>query len=217
MSTWTVRLRELGLTLPAVAPATAGSAPAVLSGGHVHTAGQFPLVRGILPVTGAVGAEVGVEQAADLARTAALNALAAVDAVAGIDSVVRIVRLAGYVASAPGFTGQAAVLDGASELLHQVFAERGAPARTAVGVLVLPYGSPVELELLAAVGVGEPPTRARAGRAVAGAGRTVTPGLRRTGAASAVTIPALDRGAGRGRGSAGPRPFHCAHPLAAPG
>jgi enamine deaminase RidA (YjgF/YER057c/UK114 family) len=115
----------------------------------VHTAGQLPLVDGTLPLTGKVGAEVTAEEAKDLARTCALNALAAVRSVAGdLDRVRRIVKVVGYVASAPDFTGQPGVVNGASELLGEVFGDRGVHARSAVGVAVLPLDAPVEVELL---------------------------------------------------------------------
>ena len=144
---WSERLAELGITLPQV-PAPAGSyVPAVRSGLLVYTAGQVPFVNGALALTGKVGAEVSPDQAKDLARTCALNALAAVHNLVGIDSVVRVVKVAGFVASASGFTGQPAVINGASDLLGQVFGEAGRHARSAVGVAELPLGAPVEVEL----------------------------------------------------------------------
>jgi enamine deaminase RidA (YjgF/YER057c/UK114 family) len=143
------RLAELGLSLPAVAAPLAAYVPAVRTGAYVHTAGQLPLVDGTLPLTGKVGAEVTAEEAKDLARTCALNALAAVRSVAGdLDRVRRIVKVVGYVASAPDFTGQPGVVNGASELLGEVFGDRGVHARSAVGVAVLPLDAPVEVELL---------------------------------------------------------------------
>jgi enamine deaminase RidA (YjgF/YER057c/UK114 family) len=115
----------------------------------VHTAGQLPLVDGTLPLTGKVGAEVTAEEAKNLTRSCALNALAAVRSVAGdLDRVRRIVKVVGYVASAPDFTGQPGVVNGASELLGEVFGDRGVHARSAVGVAVLPLDAPVEVELL---------------------------------------------------------------------
>jgi enamine deaminase RidA (YjgF/YER057c/UK114 family) len=147
MGIWTDRLIELGLTLPRAAAPVGGYAPAVRSGRHVYTSGQLPFVGGTLPVTGKVGDSVDVAQAADLARTAALNALAAVDALVGIDAVVRVVKVTGFVASLPSFTGQARVLDGASTFLHDVFGPAGIHARSAVGLAVLPLDSPVEVEL----------------------------------------------------------------------
>jgi enamine deaminase RidA (YjgF/YER057c/UK114 family) len=132
-----------------VAAPLAAYVPAVRTGPYVHTAGQLPLVDGTLPLTGKVGAEVTAEEAKDLARTCALNALAAVRSVAGdLDRVRRIVKVVGYVASAPDFTGQPGVVNGASELLGEVFGDRGLHARSAVGVAVLPLDAPVEVELL---------------------------------------------------------------------
>ena len=146
------RLADLGLTLPAV-PTPAGSyLPAVRDGDLVWTAGQLPLVDGRLAATGLVGAEVSVEQGAELARICALNALAAAaEAAGGLDSVIRIVKVVGFVASAPGFHAQPAVVNGASELLGAVFGEAGRHARSAVGVAALPLGAPVEIELVARV------------------------------------------------------------------
>lgn len=142
------RLTELGLELPTVAAPVAGYVPAVRSGDHVLTSGQLPFVDGSLPRTGKVGADVTAEQAAELAATSCLNALAAIeDLVGSLDQIVRVVKLTGFVASDPSFTGQPAVINGASELLGEVFGERGAHARSAVGVAVLPMDAPVELEL----------------------------------------------------------------------
>jgi len=147
------RLAALGLTLPPVAPPLAAYVPAVRTGAYVYTAGQLPLVAGKLLQTGKVGAEVSVEEAAVLARTCALNALAAVASVTGgLASVTRVVKVVGYVASDPGFTGQAQVVNGASELLLEVFGEAGRHARSAVGMAVLPLDAPVEIELIAEVG-----------------------------------------------------------------
>lgn len=142
------RLAELGLELPAVAAPVAAYVPAVRTGDHVLTSGQLPFVDGSLPRTGKVGAEVTAEQAAELAATCCLNALAAIeDLVGSLDQIVRVVKLTGFVASDPSFTGQPSVINGASELLGEVFGERGAHARSAVGVAVLPMDAPVELEL----------------------------------------------------------------------
>jgi enamine deaminase RidA (YjgF/YER057c/UK114 family) len=142
------RLRELGLTLPAVAAAAGAYIPARRSGSLVFTAGQLPFVDGALPATGKVGAEVTPEQGYDLARICALNALAAVDGLVGLDAVAGVVKVVGFVASAPGFTGQPGVVNGASELLGAVFGEAGRHARSAVGVAELPLGAPVEVELV---------------------------------------------------------------------
>ncbi|MEP7765629.1 RidA family protein [Sanguibacter sp. 25GB23B1] len=149
------RLAELGIELPAVAAPVAVYVPAVQSGDHVWTSGQLPFVDGALPVTGKVGEGEGLVEpsvAADLARTAALNALAAVASQIGsLDRVVRIVKVVGFVASDPWFTGQPGVINGASTVLGEIFGERGIHARSAVGVAVLPLDSPVEIELVVEV------------------------------------------------------------------
>jgi len=142
------RLQELGIALPEVAAPLAAYVPARRSGSLVYTSGQLPFVAGTLPVTGKVGDAVSAEDAVELARTAALNGLAAVHALVGLDAVSAVVKVVGYVASAPGFTGQPAVINGASELLGEVFGDAGAHARSAVGVAVLPLDSPVEVELI---------------------------------------------------------------------
>ncbi|WP_030543840.1 RidA family protein [Streptomyces albus] len=142
------RLAELGLTLPGVAAPVAAYIPALRTGRYVHTSGQLPLVEGKLPLTGKVGAEVTAEEAKELARTCALNALAAVKSVIGdLDRVVRVVKVTGFVASAPDFTGQPGVINGTSELLGEVLGEKGVHARSAVGVAVLPLDAPVEVEI----------------------------------------------------------------------
>ena len=145
------RLAELGLTLPQVVPPLAAYVPAVQSGSHVYVSGQLPMVEGKLPHTGKVGAEVTPEQGAELARYCALNALAAIDALVGLGQIVKIMKITGFVASAPGFTGQPAVLNGASELFGDVLGELGRHARSAVGVAELPLGAPVEVEVIAEV------------------------------------------------------------------
>ena len=145
------RLAELGVTLPAVAAPLAAYVPAVRTGNLVYTSGQLPVVDGRLTHTGKVGAEVTPEEAKTAARTCALNALAAVDALVGIDAVTRVVKVVGFVASAPGFTGQPGVINGASEFLGEVFAENGSHARSAVGVAELPVNAPVEVELIVEV------------------------------------------------------------------
>jgi enamine deaminase RidA (YjgF/YER057c/UK114 family) len=142
------RLAELGLTLPDVVPPLAAYQPAVRSGAYVFTAGQLPLVDGKLTTTGKVGAEVSPEDAYDLARVCALNALAAVHSVTGdLDRIARVVKVVGFVASSPDFTGQPAVVNGASELLGEVLGDKGVHARSAVGVAVLPLDAPVEVEI----------------------------------------------------------------------
>lgn len=146
------RLAALGLALPEVAVPVAAYVPAVRSGAYVYTSGQLPFIDGKLPRTGKVGAEVQVDEAADLARTCALNAIAAAKSVIGdLDRVVRVVKVVGFVASAPDFTAQPQVINGASNLLKEAFGERGAHARSAVGVAVLPLDSPVEVEIVVEV------------------------------------------------------------------
>jgi enamine deaminase RidA (YjgF/YER057c/UK114 family) len=142
------RLAELGLSLPPVAPPAGSYVPAVRSGSHVYTSGQLPIADGAVLATGKVGAEITPEQAKELAARCALNALAAIDSVVGLDAVARVVKVVGFVASAPGFTGQPGVVNGASELFGAVFGDAGVHARSAVGVAELPLNSPVEVEVI---------------------------------------------------------------------
>ncbi|MGW0250935.1 RidA family protein [Nocardia goodfellowii] len=152
MSTqWQANLDKLGLTLPEVAAPVAAYVPAVRSGSLVYTSGQIPFVEGELPWIGKAGAEISLDEAAKAAETCALNALAAIHALVGLDNVVRIVKVTGFVASAPGFTDQPLVVNGASEFLGAVFGEAGVHARAAVGVAELPKGVPVEVEIIAEV------------------------------------------------------------------
>ena len=151
MSAVRERLAELGLTLPPVAAPLAAYVPAVRDGDLVYVSGQLPLVDGELLETGKVGADVTAERGAELARVCALNGLAAIDALGDIDAVARIVKVTGFVASAADFTGQPAVINGASELLGAVFGDAGRHARSAVGVSVLPKDAPVEVELIVRV------------------------------------------------------------------
>jgi enamine deaminase RidA (YjgF/YER057c/UK114 family) len=146
------RLAELGIALPAVVTPLAAYVPAVRSGSLVFTSGQLPMVEGALTATGKVGDAVSAEDAHALARICALNGLAAIDALVGLDSVVRVVKVVGFVASAPDFTGQPSVVNGASEFLGEVFGPAGSHARSAVGVAVLPLDAPVEVELVVEVG-----------------------------------------------------------------
>lgn len=150
-STASARLAELGIELPGVATPVASYVPAVRTGSHVYTSGQLPFVDGALPATGKVGGEVAPEEAKQYARTATLNALAAVNDLVGIDAITRVVKVTGFVASAEGFNAQPAVINGASELLGEVFGDAGAHARAAVGVAELPLGAPVEVELIVEV------------------------------------------------------------------
>jgi enamine deaminase RidA (YjgF/YER057c/UK114 family) len=143
------RLAELGLEVPEVAPPVAVYIPAVRSGIHVFTSGQLPLRAGELMATGIVGAGVTPEEAFACAQQCALNAIAAVKAEVGdLARVKRVVKVVGYVASAPDFTGQPAVVNGASELLGKAFGDAGIHARAAVGVASLPLGAPVEVEIM---------------------------------------------------------------------
>ena len=143
------RLAELGITLPAVATPVAAYVPAMTSGNLLFTAGQLPFVDGALLATGKVGAEVSAAKAAELARVCALNALAAAHSVLGsLDKVTRVIKVNGFVASAPYFIGQPQVLNGASEVLAEIFGDIGQHARAAVGVAVLPLDAPVEVDLI---------------------------------------------------------------------
>jgi len=142
------KLKEMGLEIPVAAIPLAAYVPAVKTGKLVFTAGQLPMVNGVIPITGKVGAEVSVEQAKELAQICALNALAALNLVADVDDVARIVRVVGYVNGAPGFVNQPAVINGASELLLALWGDvNGKHARSALGVAELPLNSPVEVEL----------------------------------------------------------------------
>ncbi|VFA93682.1 RidA family protein [Nocardia farcinica] len=148
---WRENLDRLGVTLPAVAAPVAAYIPAIRTGSLVYTSGQLPFVDGELSAVGKVGAEVSLETAKEAARLCALNALAAVHDLVSLDEVTRIVKVVGFVASAPGFTDQPIVVNGASELLGEVFGEAGVHARSAVGVAELPKNAPVEVELVVEV------------------------------------------------------------------
>jgi enamine deaminase RidA (YjgF/YER057c/UK114 family) len=149
------RLAEIGLRVPDVAAAVAAYLPAVRDGNHVFTSGQLPMVSGALAATGKVGDGPGLVPAADakkLAQVCALNAIAAVKALVGdLDQVTRVVKVVGFVASDPAFTGQPGVINGASELLTVAFGDAGLHARSAVGVAVLPLDAPVEVEIIVSV------------------------------------------------------------------
>ncbi len=146
------RLAELGLTVPDVVPPVAAYVPAVRSGSYVYTSGQLPMVAGVMPATGKVGSDITAEQAKELAATCALNAIAAVKSVIGdLDKVVRVVKVVGFVASVPEFTGQPGVINGASELLGKAFGDAGVHARSAVGVAALPLDASVEVEMIVEV------------------------------------------------------------------
>ena len=146
--TVTEKLQEMGVTLPSVAAPLASYVPAKRVGDQVWTSGQLPFVDGELPAVGKVGAEVTTEKATELARTAALNALAAIDSEVGLDNVTQVLKVTGFVASAPDYTQQPAVINGASDFIGELFGDAGTHVRSAVGVAVLPKNSPVELELV---------------------------------------------------------------------
>jgi enamine deaminase RidA (YjgF/YER057c/UK114 family) len=143
------RLEELGIHIPEVAKPVASYVPAQVTGNLLYTAGQLPFVDGALVATGKVGAEVSAAEATELARICVLNALAAAHSVLGsLDRITQVVKINGFVASAPDFIGQPSVLNGASELVGQIFGDKGIHARAAVGVAVLPLDAPVEVEMI---------------------------------------------------------------------
>ncbi len=148
MST-TARLQDLGIIIPEVVPPVAAYVPAVVTGRYVYTSGQLPMRDGVMIAEGLVGSDVDPETAKDCARQCAINALAAAQSViSSLDRVTRVVKVVGFVASAPGFTGQPAVINGASELLLEIFGDAGRHARSAVGVAGLPINAPVEVEMV---------------------------------------------------------------------
>ncbi len=152
MSTVEDRLAELGLSVPEVVPPVAAYVPAVRDGNLVFTSGQLPMVDGSMAATGKVGGAVTPETAKEMAQACALNAIAAIKALIGdLDQVARVVKVVGFVASEPSFTGQPAVVNGASELLAKAFGDRGVHARSAVGVVALPLDAPVEVEVIVSV------------------------------------------------------------------
>jgi enamine deaminase RidA (YjgF/YER057c/UK114 family) len=146
------RLAELGVDLPVAVKPLGSYVPAVRSGNLVYTSGQLPMQDGKLVQAGKVGVDVTPEQGKELARICALNAVAAVHSLVGIDSVTQVVKVVGFVASGPGFNGQPGVVNGASDLLAEVFGDSGVHARSAVGVAQLPLDAPVEVELVVEVG-----------------------------------------------------------------
>ena len=145
----TARLAELGIVIPEVVPPVAAYVPAVVTGRYVYTSGQLPMRDGAMIAEGLVGSDVDPEVAKDCARQSAINALAAAASVIGsLDRVTRVVKVVGFVASAPGFTAQPAVINGASEVLLEIFGDAGRHARSAVGVSGLPINAPVEVEMV---------------------------------------------------------------------
>ena len=152
MSNIEARLAELGIDIPDLVPPVAAYTPAVIHGDLVFTSGQLPMVSGALPATGKVGEGHGLIPASDAkeyARICALNALAAVKSVLGdLNRVTRVVKVVGFVSSDPAFTGQPSVINGASEVLGEIFGDAGVHSRSAVGVAVLPLDAPVEVEII---------------------------------------------------------------------
>jgi enamine deaminase RidA (YjgF/YER057c/UK114 family) len=149
------RLTDLGIAIPMLPPPVAAYVPAVRTGRLVYASGQTPTIDGVLQIRGKLGDAISVEEGRGAARLAALNCLAEVRGLLGsLDAISRVVRLTGYVASAPGFGEQPAVMNGASQLLEEVFGEAGRHARSAIGVAELPFGAPVEVELIVEVREG---------------------------------------------------------------
>ncbi len=143
------RISELGLVIPDVAKPVAAYIPAITTGNLVYTSGQLPMVAGQLPATGKVGAEVSAEDAKKYAATCVLNGLAAAkSAIGSLDRITKVVKVVGFVASDPGFSGQSLVINGASELLGEIFGDAGQHSRSAVGVAALPLDAPVEVEFV---------------------------------------------------------------------
>ena len=152
MSQVEARLAAAGHIVPEATTPLAAYVPAVVTGRYVYTSGQLPVVNGELLATGKVGVDIDPDQAADLAARCALNAIAAIkSAIGDLDKVVRVVKVVGFVASDPEFSGQPAVMNGASNLLLEAFGEAGRHARSAVGVAVLPRNAPVEVEVIVEV------------------------------------------------------------------
>jgi enamine deaminase RidA (YjgF/YER057c/UK114 family) len=148
VNSYETKLESLGLSLPPIPNPVAAYIPAKQAGKIVFTAGQLPMVNGELISKGLLGQDVEVDEANKAARICTLNALAAIKGVIGdLDRIKQIVRVVGYVASVPTFTQQPAVVNGASELLLEIFGENGKHARSAVGIAVLPLNASVEIEL----------------------------------------------------------------------
>lgn len=146
------RLAEAGITLPTAPKPVASYVPAIKSGNLLYTSGQLCTVDGKLKYTGKVGKELTLEEAYEAARTAAINCLAVIkQQIGSLDKIKQIVKVVGYVASDPGFTDQPKVVNGASDLLVEIFGEKGIHARSAVGAVSLPLNAPVEIEMIVEV------------------------------------------------------------------
>lgn len=146
------KAKELGINIPEAAKPLAVYVPAVKEGNFVHTSGQIPLVAGELKFKGKLGKELTVEQGYEAAKTCAINCLAAIKGVVGsLDNIEKVVKIVGFVNSAPGFVDQPKVVNGASELIGSIFGKAGEHARSAVGVAELPIDSAVEVEMIVKV------------------------------------------------------------------
>ena len=146
------KLKELGIEIPQISAPLGSYKPAVVSGDLIFVSGQLPIREGQLLYKGKVGGEVSLEEAIEAAKVAAINSLSVMKWELGnLNKVGRIVKVTGYVSSAPGFELQAKVLNGASDLFYEVFGEEGKHARAAVGVYELPLGAPVEIEVIAEI------------------------------------------------------------------
>lgn len=155
MSTPEQRLADLGIVIPAPAKPVASYIPTVRTGNHVYVSGQVGMADGSPVVTGRLGAEVGLEDGVAAARACAVNVIAALKAELGeLSRVARVVKLTGFVASAPEFTDQPKVVNGASDLFVEVFGDQGRHARSAIGVAALPLNVPVEVEAIVEVTAG---------------------------------------------------------------
>ena len=143
------KLKEMGIVLPEAPKPLAAYVPATVAGEFAYTAGQIPLVSGELKIKGKVGSDITEGQAYEAAKICAINCLSALKGALGsLDKIAQVVKVTGFVASAPGFSSQPKVVNGASELLGQVFADAGKHARSAVGVSELPMNAPVEVEMI---------------------------------------------------------------------
>jgi enamine deaminase RidA (YjgF/YER057c/UK114 family) len=146
------KLRELGLELPPAASPAFEYVPVVVHGGIAYVSGQLPKEDGEVRIIGKVGADIDIDAAQQAARICILQGLSCLKAALGtLDRIDRVLKVTGFVASAPGFTQQPRVIDAASSLLAAIFEERGRHARSAVGVIELPRGTPVEIEMIVAV------------------------------------------------------------------
>lgn len=146
------RIKELGIKLPEAAKPLAAYVPAVKEGNYIYTSGQIPLVAGELKFKGKLGKELSVEQGYEAAKTCAINCLAAIKGVVGsLDNIEKIIKIVGFVNSAPGFVDQPKVVNGASELIGSIFGTAGEHSRSAVGVAELPIDSAVEVEMIVKV------------------------------------------------------------------